>query len=110
MLPILAAILAFVTIGGLGWALVGGDDSSTAALKRAQGLGQRSPANAKKLAAAAASNTTIFLRDIFVTITWVQHFIRRICCRLIIIAVVFCIRGRCRCRCFICWDGRYGRL
>jgi tight adherence protein B len=29
MLPILAAILAFVTIGGLGWALVGGDDSST---------------------------------------------------------------------------------
>ncbi|NBW07183.1 MAG: secretion protein F [Caulobacteraceae bacterium] len=57
MLPILAAILAFVTIGGLGWALVGGDDSSTAALKRAQGLGQRSPANAKKLAAQAASNT-----------------------------------------------------
>jgi tight adherence protein B len=57
MLPILAAILAFVTIGGLGWALVGGDDSSTAALKRAQGLGQRNPANAKKLAAAAASNT-----------------------------------------------------
>ncbi|QTC91258.1 type II secretion system F family protein [Brevundimonas goettingensis] len=57
MLPILAAILAFVTIGGLGWALVGGDDSSTAALKRAQGLSQRNPANAKKLAAAAASNT-----------------------------------------------------
>jgi tight adherence protein B len=57
MLPILAAILAFVTIGGLGWALVGGDDSSTAALKRAQGLGQRNPANAKKLAAAAANNT-----------------------------------------------------
>lgn len=56
MLPILAAILAFVTIGGLGWALVGGDDSSSAALKRAQGLGQRNPSNAKKLAA-AANNT-----------------------------------------------------
>ncbi len=39
MLPIIAAILAFVTIGGLGWAFVGGDDSSTQALKRAEGLG-----------------------------------------------------------------------
>jgi tight adherence protein B len=57
MLPIIAAILAFVTLGGLGWALVGGEDSSTAALKRAQGLGQRGTGNAKKLAAAAASNT-----------------------------------------------------
>jgi len=57
MLPILAAILAFVTIGGLGWVFVGGDDSSNAALKRAQGLGQRGTGNDKKLAAAAASNT-----------------------------------------------------
>lgn len=38
MLPILAAILAFITIGGLGWALVGGEDSSSQALKRAENL------------------------------------------------------------------------
>ena len=30
MLPILAAVLAFITIGGLGWAFVGGGDSSEA--------------------------------------------------------------------------------
>lgn len=39
MLPILAAVLAFITIGGLGWAVVGGGDSSDQALKRAQGFG-----------------------------------------------------------------------
>jgi tight adherence protein B len=55
MLPILAAILAFVTIGGLGWALVGGDDSSAQALKRAQTLNQRSPTARK--AQQAQSNT-----------------------------------------------------
>jgi tight adherence protein B len=57
MLPILAAILAFVTIGGLGWAFVGGDDSSTQALKRAQGLGPRNEISARAKAAAAQSNT-----------------------------------------------------
>jgi tight adherence protein B len=57
MLPILAAILAFVTIGGLGWAFVGGDDSSNQALKRAQGLGPRNTTSARAKAAAAASNT-----------------------------------------------------
>lgn len=36
MLTILVAVLAFIAIGGLGWALVGGDDSQTQALKRAQ--------------------------------------------------------------------------
>ena len=36
MLPILAAVLAFITIGGLGWVFVGGDDSSAQAVKRAQ--------------------------------------------------------------------------
>ena len=56
MLPILAAVLAFITIGGLGWALVGGGDSSTAALKRAQNFGgpKQSTAAARK---AAAANT-----------------------------------------------------
>ena len=39
MLPILAAVLAFITIGGLGWAFVGGGDSSEAAIKRAQSFG-----------------------------------------------------------------------
>ena len=55
MLPILAAILAFITIGGLGWAFVGGDDSSTQALKRAQGLGVNRGAVQTKKAAAQAS-------------------------------------------------------
>jgi len=55
MLPILAAILAFVTIGGLGWAFVGGDDSSTEALKRAQGLGVNRTPNVGKKAVAQAN-------------------------------------------------------
>jgi len=57
MLPVLAAILAFITVGGLGWAFVGGDDSSTNALKRAQGLGGGKNAAAASKAAAAAANT-----------------------------------------------------
>ena len=53
MLPILAAVLAFITIGGLGWAFVGGGDSSEAAVKRAQSFGvpKQSNAAAKKAAA-----------------------------------------------------------
>ena len=39
LLPILAAILAFITIGGVGWVLVGGDDSSNQAVKRAKTMG-----------------------------------------------------------------------
>ncbi|WP_292077729.1 MULTISPECIES: type II secretion system F family protein [Brevundimonas] len=56
MLPILAAVLAFITIGGLGWVFVGGDDSSAQAVKRAQSLGEpkKSAALARK---AAAANT-----------------------------------------------------
>ena len=57
MLPILAAILAFVTIGGLGWAFVGGDDSSTQALKRAHGLGAGRNTVASHKASAAQANT-----------------------------------------------------
>jgi len=53
MLPILAAILAFITIGGLGWALVGGDDSSAQAIKRAEALGGKKSDVARKTAAAA---------------------------------------------------------
>lgn len=53
MLPILAAVLAFITIGGLGWAFVGGGDSSEAAVKRAQGFAvpKQSTAAARKAAA-----------------------------------------------------------
>ena len=56
MLPILAAVLAFITIGGLGWVFVGGDDSSAQAVKRARSLSdaKKNPAIARK---AAASNT-----------------------------------------------------
>lgn len=64
MLPILAAILAFVTIGGLGWAFVGGEDSSTQALKRAQGLGQPGPTTRK--AQQAQSNTPEARRKLIV--------------------------------------------
>ena len=53
MLPILAAVLAFITIGGLGWAFVGGGDSSEAAIKRAQTFGAPKQNNAAKKAAAA---------------------------------------------------------
>ena len=55
MLPILAAVLAFITIGGLGWVFVGGDDSTAQAVKRAQNLGEakKSPAIARKAAAAS---------------------------------------------------------
>lgn len=54
MLPILAAVLAFITIGGLGWVFVGGEDSSAQAVKRAQTLadGKKNPAIARKAAAA----------------------------------------------------------
>ncbi|RZJ41416.1 MAG: type II secretion system F family protein [Brevundimonas sp.] len=53
MLPILAAVLAFITIGGLGWAFVGGGDSTDAAVKRAQSFGapKQTAAAAKKAAA-----------------------------------------------------------
>nr|WP_314433713.1 type II secretion system F family protein [uncultured Brevundimonas sp.] len=53
MLPILAAILAFITIGGLGWALVGGDDSTSQALKRAEALAGRKSAASSKTTVAA---------------------------------------------------------
>jgi tight adherence protein B len=55
MLPILAAVLAFITIGGLGWAFVGGGDSSEAAVKRAQTFGGPKQNNAAAKRAAAAN-------------------------------------------------------
>ena len=55
MLPILAAVLAFITVGGLGWALVGGGDSSEAAVKRAQTFGGPKQNNAAARKAAAAN-------------------------------------------------------
>jgi tight adherence protein B len=55
MLPILAAVLAFITIGGLGWAFVGGGDSTDAAVKRAQTFGGPKQNNAAARKAAAAN-------------------------------------------------------
>ncbi len=55
MLPILAAVLAFITIGGLGWAFVGGGDSSEAAVKRAQTFGGPKQNNAAARKAAQAN-------------------------------------------------------
>jgi tight adherence protein B len=57
LLPILAAVLAFITIGGVGWVLVGGDDASAQAVKRAKALGGAPAAAAAKRTAAAAANT-----------------------------------------------------
>ena len=57
MLPILAAVLAFITIGGLGWAFVGGGDSSDVALKRARALGTATTSSAARKVAAAQANT-----------------------------------------------------
>lgn len=57
LLPILAAILAFITIGGVGWVLVGGDDSSSQALKRAKTMGGVRAEAAASAKRAAAANT-----------------------------------------------------
>lgn len=55
MLPILAAVLAFITIGGIGWVFVGGDDSGAQAVKRAQTFTKPTGQAARK--AAQAANT-----------------------------------------------------
>ncbi|MBO9502711.1 type II secretion system F family protein [Brevundimonas sp. A19_0] len=55
MLALLAAVLAFVTIGSVGWVLVGGDDSSAQAVKRAQTFG--GPRVDQTRAKKAAANT-----------------------------------------------------
>jgi Flp pilus assembly protein TadB len=52
MLAIFAAVLAFVTIGGLGWVFVGGSDDG-AAVKRAQAIAGPRVKLSKKQAAAA---------------------------------------------------------
>ena len=53
MLELTAAVLAFVVIASLGWVFVGGDDSSSRAVKRAQGFGNPKKAQAAARAAAA---------------------------------------------------------
>ena len=57
MLPILAAVLAFITIGGLGWALVGGDAPTEQGVKRARALAATPSSNAARKIAAAHANT-----------------------------------------------------
>jgi tight adherence protein B len=56
MLALLAAVLAFITIGSVGWVLVGGDDSSAQAVKRAQTFGGPKVDNGR-LKKQAAANT-----------------------------------------------------
>jgi tight adherence protein B len=51
MLPILAAFLAFITIGGVGWVLVSGDDGSGQAVKRAKAISAGRAETATKRAA-----------------------------------------------------------
>ncbi|WP_143255417.1 type II secretion system F family protein [Brevundimonas sp. ZS04] len=57
LLSILAAVLAFITIGGVGWVLVGGDDSSSQAVKRAKTMGGVRAEAAASAKRAAAANT-----------------------------------------------------
>lgn len=57
LLPLLAAVLAFITIGGVGWVLVGGDDSSSQAVKRAKTMGGVRAEAAASAKRAAAANT-----------------------------------------------------
>ena len=57
LLPVLAAVLAFITIGGVGWVLVGGDDSSGQAVKRAKGLAVSRTESVAAAKRAAAANT-----------------------------------------------------
>lgn len=56
MLALLAAVLAFITIGSVGWVLVGSDDSSAQAVKRAQTFGGPKVDNGR-LKKTAAANT-----------------------------------------------------
>ncbi|WP_269515380.1 type II secretion system F family protein [Brevundimonas subvibrioides] len=57
MLAILAAVLAFVTIGGLGWVFVGEDNSSDKAIKRAEGFTSGGNQTARAKAAKAEAST-----------------------------------------------------
>ena len=57
MLVILAAVLGFVTIASLGFVFVGGDDSSSKAVKRAQNFGIKSPQPGGKAARGAIPQT-----------------------------------------------------
>ena len=56
MLPVLVAVLAFITIGGLGWVFVGNGDSRGTAVKRARGLGAPKQTNSAARKAAAANS------------------------------------------------------
>ena len=58
MLPILAAFLAFIMIGGVGWVLVSGDDASAQAVKRAKSIGAARTDTASKRASTANTPET----------------------------------------------------
>ena len=53
MMEIIAGVLGFIIIASLGWVFVGGEDSSTQALKRAEGMGVGRNITSRKTAAQA---------------------------------------------------------
>lgn len=57
MMMVLAAVLAFITIAGLGWAFVGGDDATSEAVKRSQVLTSARAKGPQRAGATAAANT-----------------------------------------------------
>jgi tight adherence protein B len=57
MLAIIVAVLAFITVGGLGWVFAGGDSSSQKATKRAQALVSGGARERHGRARAAVANT-----------------------------------------------------
>jgi tight adherence protein B len=56
LMTIVAAVLAFITVGGLGWAFIGGDDSQARTVKRAQAILAGSGGQAKLERAARAKS------------------------------------------------------
>ena len=57
MLVIVVAVLAFITIGGIGWVFVGGDSGSARAAKRAQAIVSGGPRETRARGRAAVANT-----------------------------------------------------
>jgi tight adherence protein B len=55
----LAAVLAFITVGGLGWAIVGGDPAQARTVKRAQTIVSGAGSQAGKLERAARAKSVV---------------------------------------------------
>lgn len=57
MMVVIAAILAFITIAGIGWAFVGGDDGASDAVKRSQVLSSARVKTTQRSGGSGAANT-----------------------------------------------------